>query len=161
MSLPGLRTRHLAAGDIFFSKKFVNIWVKWTKTLQTHDEIKVISLPKLGKSPLCPYHALQKVLAMYNPSENQPLFQYKYPAGWKVLIDSKIRNTLSLINCKLHFPPHFFTFHAFQRSGASLNFSADVPLQSSWTSDCVWWYIQKDKMRHSVVASTFPNMLAT
>ena len=67
-------SRHLAAGDIFFSKKFVKILVKWTKTLQTHDQIKIISLPKLGKSPLCPYRALKAVLAMYNPSENQPLF---------------------------------------------------------------------------------------
>ena len=61
--------RHLAAGDIFFSKKFVKILVKWTKTLQTHDQIKIISLPNLGKSPLCPYHALKRVLTMYNPSK--------------------------------------------------------------------------------------------
>ena len=122
-------SRHLAAGDIFFSKNIVKILVKRTKTLQTHDQIKVISLPKLGKTPLCPYYALKKVLAMYNPSENEPLFQYKYASGWKVLIDSKIRKTLSLINLKLRFPPHFFTFYAFWRSGASLAFSANVPLQ--------------------------------
>ena len=73
--------RHLAAGDIFFSKKFVKILVKLTKTLQTHDQIKIISLPNLGKSPFCPYHALKRVLAMYNPSENEPLFQHKYPSG--------------------------------------------------------------------------------
>ena len=157
--------RHLAAGDIFFSKKFVKILVKWTKTLQTHDQIKLISLPNLGKSPLCLYHALKRVLAMYNPSKNEPLFQYKYPSGWKVLIDSKIRKTLSLINLKLQFPPHFFTFHAFRRSGASLAFSANVPLQDikvqgTWTSDCVWRYIQEDKTKNSLVASTFQDMLA-
>ena len=158
-------SRHLAAGDIFFSKNFVKILVKWTKTLQTHDQIKIISLPNLGKSPLCPYHALKKIIPLYNPSENEPLFQYKYPSGWKVLIDAKIRKTLSLINLKLQFPPHFFIFHAFWRSGASLAFSANVPLQDikvqgTWTSDCVWRYIQEDKTKHSLVASTFQDMLA-
>ena len=158
-------SRHLAAGDIFFCKKFVKILVKWTKTLQTHDQIKIISLPKLGKSPLCPYRALKAVLAMYSPSENQPLFQYKYACGWKPLIDSKIRKTLSLINVKLQFPTHFFTFHAFRRSGASLAFNANVPLQDikvqgTWTSDCVWRYIQEDKTTQSLVSSTFQDMLA-
>ena len=147
---------HLAAGDIFFSKKFVKILVKWTKTLQTHDQIK---------SRLCPYHALKAVLAMYNPSENEPLFQYKYACGWKPLTDSKIRKTLSLINVKLQFPPHSFTFHAFRRSGASLAFNANVPLQDikvqgTWTSDCVWHYIQEDKTTQSLVSSTFQDMLA-
>ena len=158
-------SRHLAAGDIFFSKQFVKILVKWAKTLQTHDQIKIISLPNLGKSPLCPYHALKKLFTIYNPSKNQPLFQYRYAAGWNPLIDSKIRKTLSLINVKLHFPPHFFTFHAFRRSGASLAFNANVPLQDikvqgTWTSDCVWRYIQEDKTTQSLVSSTFRDMLA-
>ena len=102
---------------------------------------------------------------MYSPSENEPLFQYKYSVEWKVLIDSKIRKTLSLINAKLLFPPHFFTFHAFRRSGASLAFSANVPLQEikvqgTWTLDRVWRYIQEVKTRHSLVAYTFQEMLA-
>ena len=125
----------------------------------------IISLPNLVKSPLCPYNAFKRVLAMYHPSENEPLFQYQYHSGWKVLIDSKIRKTLSLINLKLQFPSHFFTFHAFRCSGASLAFSTNVPLQDikvqgTWTSDCVWWYIQEDKTKHSLVASTFQHMLA-
>ena len=63
-------------------QKIVKILVKWTKTLKTHDKIKVITLPRLGKSPLCPYHALKKKdIAMYNLSENQPVFQYKYSVG--------------------------------------------------------------------------------
>ena len=55
-------SRHLASGDVFFSKKFVKNLVKLTKTLQTNDEKKtVISLPRLSKSPYC---ALKKALVM-------------------------------------------------------------------------------------------------
>ena len=91
-------------------------------------------------------------------------FSFNIPSGWKVLIDSKIRKTLSRINQKLGLPPHFFTFHAFRRSGASLAFNANVPIQEikvqgTWTSDCVWRYIHDDPTRSSVVATTFNKML--
>ena len=119
----------------------VKILVKWSKTIQTRDHIKVITLPRLVGNALCPYMALKALFKLYNPSQNAPLFQYKYSRDWKVLIDSKIRKVLSLINKKLHLSPHFFTFHAFRRSGASLAFNANVPIQEikvqgTWTSDC-------------------------
>ena len=142
----------------------LKILVKWSKTIQTRDHVKIISLPCLGRNPICPYAALKALYHFYNPSANEPLFQYKYMVGWKVLIDSKIRKTLSLINKKLHLSPHFFTFHAFRRSGASLAFNSNVSLQeikvqATWTSDCVWRYIQNDPCRASEVATTFQQML--
>ena len=142
----------------------VKILVKWSKTIQTRDHVKVISLPHLARNPVCPYVALKSLHKLYNPAANEPLFQYKYSVGWKVLIDSKVRKTLSLINKKLHLSPHFFTFHAFWHSGASLALNANIPLQEikvqgTWTSDCVWRYIQDDPTRASEVATTFQKML--
>ena len=142
----------------------VKILLKWSKTIQTRDQFKVISLPRLGKSPLCPYRALKTLFHWYKPSKNDLLFQFQYPSGWKVLIDSKIRKTLSLINQKLDLSPHFFTFHAFRCSGASLAFNANVPIQEikvqgTWTSDCVWRYIHDDPTRSSAVATTFQKIL--
>ena len=117
-------------GVIFSLKRtWFKFLVKWSKTIQTRDQVKVISLPSLGRNPICSYRALKLLYQLYNQSENQPLFQYKYVAGWMVLINSIIRKTLSLINQKLNLSPHFFTFHAFQHSGASLAFNANVPLQ--------------------------------
>ena len=157
-------TRHLAGGDIFFDKNMVKILVKWSKTIQTRDQVKIISLPCLGRNPVCPYAALNALYHFYNPAANEPLFQFTYPIGWKVWIDSKIRKTLSLINKKLHLSPQFFTFHAFRHSGAFLAFNANVPLQEinvqgTWTSDCVWRYIQNDPSRASEFATTFQQML--
>ena len=157
-------TRHLAGGDIFFDKNMVKILAKWSKTIQTRDQVKIISLPCLGRNPVCPYAVLKALYHFYNPASNPPLFQFKYPIGWKVLIDSKIRKTLSLINKKLHLSSQFFTFHAFRHSGASLAFNANVPLQEikvqgTWTSDCVWRYIQNYPSRASEIATTFQQML--
>ena len=157
-------TRHFAGGDVFFEKNMVKILLKWSKTIQTRDQVKVISLPRLGSNPLCPYRALKFLFHWYNPCNNDPLFQFQYASGWKVLIDSKIRKTLSLINQKLGLAPHFFTFHAFRRSGASLAFNANVPIQEiqvqgTWMLDCVWRYIHDDPTRSSVVATTFQKML--
>ena len=156
-------SRHLAGGDIFFENNMVKVLLKWSKTIQTRDQVKVITLPRLPKNPLCPYRALKALFKLYNPGTNDPLFQYKYSVSWKVLIDSKIRKTLSLINTKLHLSPHFFTFHAFRHSGASLAFNANVPLQEikvqgTWTSDCVWRYIHNDPTRSSEVAIAFQKM---
>ena len=157
-------TRHLAGGDVFFEKNMVKMLLKWSKTIQTRDQVKVISLPRLGSSHLCPFRALKFLFHWYNPCNDDPLFQFQYPSGWKVLIDSKIRKTLSLINQKLGLSPHFFTFRAFRRSGASLAFNANVPIQEikvqgTWTSNCVWRYIHDDPTRLSVVATTFQKML--
>ena len=40
-------SRHLTGEDIFFTKKFVKVLLKWTKTMQTRDKILCITLPKL------------------------------------------------------------------------------------------------------------------
>ena len=135
-------TRHLAAGDIFFDSDTVKVLIKWSKTIQSRDKVKLISLPKLGRAAICPVRALSKMLKMYSPSGNDPLFQFRYQSGWKVLMDSKVRKTLSLLNVKIGYSPHYFTFHSFGRSAASLAFFSHVPLhqikvQGTWSSDCV------------------------
>ena len=65
------------------------------------------------------------------------------------MTDSRVRKSLSALNVKLGFPSSFFTFHAFQHSGATLGYKAHAPIQSikdqgTWTSECVWRYIQFD-----------------
>ena len=156
-------TRHLSAGDIFFHNNILKVLLKWSKTIQSRDKVKIISLPGLGKAKICPIKAIKKLLTMYFPEKNQPLFQYKYPSGWKVLIDSKVRKTLSYLNTKLGYPPHYFTFHSFRKSGASLAFASHVPLQQikfqgTWSSDCVWSYIHSNPDNASQVATTFSRL---
>ena len=100
-----------------------------SKTLQTMDKVQVISLPRLKGSPICPHQALKQALKIYNPLPASPLFQYRTVQGWLPLTDSKIRKVLAHVNSLLGLPPHFYTFHSFRRSGATLAYNANIPLQ--------------------------------
>ena len=143
-------SRQLTPQDISFESNCMKIVIKWSKTLQTRDRTHVLTLPRLRASPLCPVRALKKAMAMYNPTGNQPLFQVYSAGKWQVILDSRIRKVLSKLNSKLCFHPHHFSFHTFQHSGASLAYNSHIHIQkikhhSSWTSDCVWKYIQVDQ----------------
>ena len=158
-------SRWLSASDVTFTSKFLKINLKWSKTLQTRDKVQVLTLPKLAFAHLCPYRALKKIIKIYNPTGEQPLFQVYTSQGWVVLTDSKIRKCLSRLNVKLGFSPHHFTFHTFRRSGATLAYNAHIPIHhikrhGSWSSDCVWTYIQQDQAYGEGIANFFATLLA-
>ena len=139
--------------------------LKWSKTLQNNDQVRVITLPRLKGQIICPYEALKQVFRLYAPSGNQPLFQYLVHQGYQVATDSKVRKTLAAINLALNLPKKFYTFHAFRRSGATLAYKAHAPIrdimeQGTWTSGCVWRYIQKDVDKGSNVAKAIQDMLS-
>ena len=157
-------SRHLTTSDVIFTSKFLKIIIKWSKTLQTRDKVQVISLPRLKGSPICPHRALKQALKIYKPLPASPLFQYKTVQGWQPLTDSKIRKVLTHVNSLLGLPPHFYTFHSFRRSAATLAYNANIPLQQikhhgSWASDCVWTYIQKDQSLGEEIATSFATAL--
>ena len=139
-------TRHFSGGDIFFQKKIVKLLVKWSKTLQSRDEVWVITLPRLADKVICRYLALHPIIQLYSPDINQPLFQTYSNKKCQPMTDSRVRKTLSCIVQLMGLPKGFYTFHTFWRSGASLAYQAQVPLadikdHGTWTSDCVWTYI--------------------
>ena len=73
-------SRHLTPSDVIFSKHFMSLSLKWSKTKQFRDKIQTITLPRLRHSILYPVRALKAVMAIYNPGPNDPLFQI-YSAG--------------------------------------------------------------------------------
>ena len=157
-------SRHLTPSDIVFKKSTMTVALKWSKTIQTRDRVHTIVLPKLGSSILCPVNALKRALAVYNPGQNDPLFQVFTSNGFQMVTESRLRKVLSRLNVKLGFDAHHFTFHAFRRSGATCAYNAHVPLQSikshgSWASECVWTYIQQDEARSSEIASSFTKLI--
>ena len=157
-------SRHLTPNDLKVSKNFMNVTIKWSKTLQTRDRVHVITVPKLASPLLCPVRALQQAIALYNPAPHEPLFQVKTSKGWVVLIDSRIRKALAKLNVKMGFPPSHFTFHTFRRSGASFAYNSHMPLGSikhhgSWTSDCVWTYIQANENSSRDIAASFARII--
>ena len=159
-------SRHLTLRDIKIKSDCMHIRVKWSKTLQTCDRVYLVTLPRLLGSNLCPVKALKKVIKLYHPHLDAPLFQIKTVNGWLVITDSRIRKVLAKLNTKLGYPSSHFTFHTFRRSGATLAFNSHVPIQKikhhgSWTSDCVWRYIQQDPQYSQDIASVFASVVAS
>ena len=152
-------SRHLTGQDLFFSKEFVKILVKWTKTMQNRDAVQVICLSKLTNPVICPYKGLKALTKMYPMSTVTSLFQIHGNTSWQPLTDSKVRKCLKTINVSLGLNPHFFTFHSFRRSGATFAYNFHVPIQQikrhgTWSSECVWRYIQADHSAGESLASS-------
>ena len=136
-----------------------------TKTNQCRDKVNVFSLPRIRDSNLCPYKACRAAMRLYSPHPPDPLFQFPVGTTWRVLTDSRIRKCLSKLNSKLGFSPGHFTFHSFRRSGGTLAYNAHIPLQhikqhSTWVSDCVWMYIQKDQQMGGDMAKSMAAIFA-
>ena len=142
----------LARADVIFAPPpppGAHLIIKWSKTLQSDNQIRVLKIPHLGASPLCPVKALKSLLKLASGSNNSPLFQIHYQGSWVPLTDTRLRKNLSQILKKLHLSHSNITFHSLRRSGASLAFNSHVPIQDiqshcTWTLECVWSYITQD-----------------
>ena len=53
--------KHLTQDDLFFKSNSATILVKWSKTMQLNDQVKLITIPYLGNE-ICPVSALREVL---------------------------------------------------------------------------------------------------
>ena len=152
-------TRHLTGEDIFFTKKFVKVLIKWSKTNQNRDKVQCIILPKLRNSLICPHKAIKSLYRLYDMSSSTSLFQIKTTQGWIPLTDSRVIKDLKSINLVLGLNPSYHTFHDFRRSGATFAHASHVPIQDikrhgTWSSDCVWKYIYSDHLSGENLAST-------
>ena len=159
-------TKHLCPGDIIFAPPGAHIVIKWSKTMQARDKAKVVQIPAISDSPLCPIRALKQLLRLTPGHKNSPLFQILAQGKWVPLTDSILRKNLTSILRLLQLHKSGITFHTFRRSGASLAFQLNVDIQQIqshglWTSECVWRYIIRDSQTTNQVALSFQNLLAT
>ena len=156
--------KHLARGDIFFAPPGAHILLKWSKTLQMNNSVRLLKIPQLGASPICPIKALTTLLSLTPSGPNRPLFQIKLGHQWVPLSDTRLRKQFSIILARLQLAKSNITFHSLRRSGATWAFNAKVPLQNiqshgTWTSECVWSYITQDHQASDAVALTFQRSL--
>ena len=90
--------------------------------------------------------ALRALFRSYSMSAHTSLLQKQ---GLNSLTDSRVRKAFKHINVSLGYRPGYFTFRDLRRSGATYVFNSHVPIQAikrhgTWSSDCVWRYIQSD-----------------
>ena len=157
-------TRHLTGEDIFSTKKFAKILLKWSKTIQTRDLIQCITVPRLHNKLVCPYSALKVLFKAYSMSSTSSLFQISSSHGYIPLTDSRVCKAIKSINQTLGLNPAFHTFHDLRRSGATFAYNSHIPIKQikrhgTWSSDCVWRYIQSDHASGESLATTLASTI--
>ena len=68
--------KQLARADVIFAPPGAHLIIKWSKTLQFRERVKVLKIPSLGSSQLCPVAAVKQMLKLYkgDKSSNQVLW---------------------------------------------------------------------------------------
>ena len=98
--------------------------------MQTRDTIRMLKIPALGTSPLCPVQAIKNLMLLTAGTKNCPLFQIKTEsAKWVPLSDTKVRRNLTQILTRLG-QHSGISLHTFRRSGATLAFNSNVSIQN-------------------------------
>ena len=93
--------KHLSGGDIILRPGKAIILDKWSKTMQTNDQVKLITVPRIPGSTLCPVSALSNLLSFIPKGANLPLFQIKVAQEWVPLTDSRVRRHFDSILARL------------------------------------------------------------
>ena len=157
---------HLARGDYLPVASHATLVLKWSKTLQQQGSYATVQLPCLGTSQLCPMKAIEIMAKLLPAGQNDPLFCIPQGTRLLPLTQSKVRKVLQNIVIRLDLCPSAFSFHTFRRTGASLAFNNNVPLeaikhQGTWSSDSVWTYIHQDHALQNQVSQTFKQLLGS
>ena len=108
--------------------------------MQSNNQVKLITIPAINISKLCPVSAISNLLCLTPKGANLPLFQVKNAGNWVPPTDSRVRRHFSLILDRLDLAHSGYTLHTFWRSGATFAFKNNVALQNiqrhgTWTSD--------------------------
>ena len=147
-----------------FTKKFVKLLIKWSNTIQTRVKFQCVTLPMFHDSVICQFKVLKALFHLYPMSPQTSLFQLQTTSSSNPLTDSRVQKTLKILNSNLGLYPSFFTFHDFRRSGATFAYNAHIPIQDikghgTWSSDCVWQYIQSDHSSGKNIASALASTI--
>ena len=154
-------TSHFTVADVFFTRHYLKLLIKWSKTIQDRSKTQLITLPKLS-SPICPYLSLHSLSSLYEFSPSTSLFQFQTVSGWISMTDTRVRKCLKSINIALGFSVNFYAFHSLHRSGSSFAYKAQIPVpdimrHGTWSSDCVWRYIHMDHTSGESLARSMYN----
>ena len=153
----------MSRGDVFFAVPGIHLLIKWSKTIQTRDTIRILKILSLGFSSLCPVQAIKNLITP--GTKNGPLFQIENEAAqWVPLTDTKVRQNFSQMLTPLGIQHSGMLLHTFRHSGPTLAFNSNVSIQNiqshgPWTSDCVWRCIIQDHNTSQEVAESFKNLL--
>jgi integrase len=140
--------RHFRRGDVTIYSKFLQINLRWTKTIQKYRQSAIIKLFPIPNSSLCPLQAFRALQHGYPVRPTDPFLSYRSSGRLFFVTQSNLCRALKKLVTALNFHSSI-TFHSFHRSGASLAFASGVPFDAiqahgTWASDALWCYIDAD-----------------
>ena len=114
--------------------------------MQANRDSRLIPLAAIPGSPLCPLQAIMQINQFYPVPDHCPMFSYMIRGKLVIISQSQARRVLKLTLEFLGLDASKYGFHTFRRSGASLEFSLNIPVEhikahGTWTSDAVWAYL--------------------
>ena len=83
--------KHLARGDVILRPDKLVLMLKWSKTMQSNNQIKPVTVPRIPNSNICPVVAIKNLLDLTPRGSNLPLFQFKVAHNWLPLTDNRVR----------------------------------------------------------------------
>ena len=118
-------SRQLLRRDVIFAYPCSHIRLKWAKNLQNPERVHVVKLPEVQDHLLCPTNPLKALLSSKVLPEDNPLLVCD---DFTLLTQSNIRRRLATFVRTLGLPVLGYGFHTFCRSGATIAFEANTPL---------------------------------
>ena len=120
---------HFLRQDVIFAPPGAHLVLKWTKTLQDSTASHIVQIPYVENLLLCPVRALKALLRSRPLPPQAPLFANIFHP-FSQIIDTHIRDALKSVLSTLNISPLGCGFHTFRRSGATLAFDNNIPLQN-------------------------------
>ena len=74
--------KHLARGDVILRLDKLLLILKWSKPIQSNNQIKLITVPRISNSSICPVAAIKNLLDLTPRGSNLPLLQFKVDHTW-------------------------------------------------------------------------------
>ena len=135
--------KQLTMADIRLQQDALVINLKWAKNLQRTDQHHIIKVPRLpNRHAMCPVMAF---LRRRHPTDtpSSPLIA----ARQGPLTEKRLRERMALVLARMKLSNEGLTFHSFRRTGVTITFSNNVPLQAirahgAWASDAAWQYVK-------------------
>ena len=154
-------TRNTCRGDIISHPPGLVIIAKWSKTIQSFEQLPLIPIPAVPQSPLDPVKAYQDMIkAMPSHSVNDPLLM---KSSGKPVTLSVLREAFQTMLELRGFDKAQYSLHSLRRTGATMCWHAgvhatDIKRHGTWNSSAFMDYIMSANVSKSPVALALKNV---
>ncbi len=147
------KTRHLTRGDVIVAEPGLRVKLKWSKTLQTALQPRIIPIVQVNNEPLDVVLTFNSITRQIPAAEHAPLFLLP---GGKTITVRQIRSTFKALLRATGYSTHHYSLHSLRRGGATECYQAgahyiDLKRQGAWSSSAFWSYVARPLPQKSSV----------